>query len=151
MGERFENPLYDLGIEFRDELKAVVQKVLIERGVKKTSDLVDSVEWEYTREQLQMVVNDYYRYLSDGRKPQTRKIPIYALIQFIKKNRITSNKYSTTELAFALQTSIYKNGIRGKNFIDQVQKIVTDRVEIEVADKLEEQIAESLFLSFQVK
>lgn len=149
--ERNENLLSNLGSKFTKELEAIVQKVLVERGVKNNADLVDSIEWQYTRDSLQMVVNEYYQYVSTGRKPRARKIPLYALINFIKKNKITSTKYNTGQLAYMMQLSIYKNGIKGKNFIDQVQNTVTDTVEIRVADDLEQFLSDSLFTSFKIK
>ena len=129
----------------------MVQQVLVQKGVKKNADLVNSVDWDYGRNQMLMYVNDYYYYVSKGRKPRAKKIPINALISFIKKNNISSTKYSTNELAWAMQSSIYKAGIKGKNFIEVVEKSVTDFVEIRLADFLEEFVADSLFAAFRIK
>lgn len=151
MAERHENILSNLGEGFTRELEAVVQQVLISNGVKKNSDLANSIEWKYTRDSLLMYVNDYYRNVSEGRKPQARKIPINALIVFIKKNNIRSPKYSTSDLAFMMQRSIYKNGLQGKHFLDTVEESVTDTVEIRVADNMEQFIGDSLHAAFKVK
>jgi hypothetical protein len=98
-----------------------------------------------------MYVNDYYQFVSKGRKAKARKIPIQALVRFIKKNNINDSKKTTNQIAFAMQTSIYKSGIRGKNFLTTVENSVTDYVEIKVADFLEEFLADSLFTSFEIK
>lgn len=146
-----ENYLSNLGTDFVQELNLVVQKVLVNKGVKNSSDLVNSVEWEYSRSELLMYVNDYYSNLSKGRKPLTKKIPIYVLVNWIKKYRITSSRYSTNRLAYIIQRSIYLNGINGKNFIEQVEKSVSDIVEIRLADNLDKFISDSLFVAFSVK
>lgn len=151
MESRNENVFYDLGTKFKEELDVLVQQVMIQKGVKKNADLTNSVDWDYGRNQMLMYVNDYYYYVSTGRKPRIKKIPINALISFIKKNNITSTKYSTNELAWAMQNSIYKAGIKGKNFIQVVEKSVTDFVEIRLADFLEEVIADSMFAAFRIK
>jgi hypothetical protein len=148
--DRNENLLTSLGSRFTKELELVVQQVLADRGVKQNSDLSSSVEFVYTRDSIQMVVNDYYSQVSAGRKPSAKKIPIYALINWIKKNNITSTKYSTNQLASVIQRSIYKQGIKGKNFIQLVEDSVADLVEERFSDSLEEIIADSLYTSFQV-
>jgi hypothetical protein len=149
--EKNENVLTVLGSEFTKELTLIVQQVLAKNGVRKSSDLADSVEWQYSREGLLMYVNDYYKSVSEGRKPKEKKIPIYSLIQWIKKYNITSTKYPSGQLAYIIQRSIYLNGIKGKHFLEQVQESVTDSVEIKLADGLEELIADSLYTALKVK
>ena len=151
MSDKNENILTNLGSDFTKELNTIAQQVLIKSGVKANSELVDSVEWQYSRDSLLMYVNEYYESLSKGRQPLKKKIPIQGIIKWIKTNNITSSKYPPGQLAFVIQRSIYLHGIRGKNFIDQVQNTVSDRVEIEVANDLEDLISESLFVAFTVK
>lgn len=148
--DRNENIFFDLGTEFKKELETIIQQVLISRGVKNNSELVKSIEWDYGRNQMLMLVNDYYQSVSTGRKPKARKIPISALLSFIKRNGISSTKYSTNQLAWAMQSSIYKAGIKGRNFIDVVEKSVGEFVEIRLADFLEEFVADSLYAAFRV-
>jgi hypothetical protein len=150
--ERNQNVFTNLGKSFKKELEAVVQQVMVKNGVKKSSDLADSVEFtDNSRDSLFMYVNDYYQHVSKGRKPKEKKIPIDALIRFIKKNGIVNPNKTTNQLAYAMQTSIYKSGISGKGFLDPVQKAVTDLVELRVADFLEEFVADSLYSAFTVR
>jgi len=152
--ERNENPFSSLGKKFRDELNLVVQQVLIKNGVDKNSDLVKSVEWEdgKSRDSLYMYVNEYYSYLSKGRKPRNpRKVPIDALIRFIKKNNVRSANKTTNQLAFAMQQSIYLKGIKGKNYVDEVEKTVADYASNSLGDFLEEAVADSLAGMFIIK
>lgn len=151
MTERNENIFTNLPKAFKGELEAVVQQVLIRNGIKKDAEIIQSVEFtDNSRDSLLLYVNDYYQSLSKGRKPKAKKIPIYTLIKFLKKNRINHPKRSVTQIAFAMQTSIYKNGIKGKHFIEQIENSVMDVVELRVADFLEEFLADSIYASFQV-
>lgn len=92
--------------------------------------------------QLLLYAADYAFYLDQGRysaaqKPGIKKVPIAALLEFIKRRRIRGRKktgkgrgrfITANQLAFAIQNSIYKNGIRGRNFIqpafDEGQRLV---------------------------
>lgn len=147
------NPFISLGQAFKEELKTVVAQVLMRNGVKSNSNLIDSIEFDANNrsQSLFMVVNDYYRNVSEGRKPRARKVPIYSLIEFIKRNNIRSTKYSVNQLAFAMQNAIYKSGLKGKNFIEEVENTVLDIVEIRVSETLEEELADALFTSFKIK
>lgn len=143
--------ILNLSDKFLTQLEKVVQEVLVKNGVKSNSELIDSIEWKLSgKDQLEMVVSDYYQYVSTGRKPRTRKIPAESLIRFIKKNNITFPNRSVSQIAFAMQRSIYLNGIKGKHFVEQVEDTSTDYVEFKVADSLEDQIADALQQSFQV-
>ena len=150
MSDRNENILSNLGSDFVKELQAVVQNIL-KNSFRKDTDLAESVSFEYGRDQILMYVNDYYEDISNGRRPNARKIPLYPIIQWIKKNDIVSPKYSTNQLAFVIQNSIYKNGIRGKNFMDLVEGSVLDVAEVRLADNLEQVIGDSLFSAFTIK
>jgi hypothetical protein len=151
MGERNENLFTNLGKAFTDDLKKVVQQV-VSSAVGKKSDLADSVEFVPQRNSLYMYVNDYYKAVSEGRKPKKKKLPIMVLINWIKKNGIQPRSgYSVNQLAYVIQNSIYKQGIKGKNFIESLEGSITDIVEIRIADNLEAFIADSLFTSFQIK
>lgn len=151
---RNENIFSNLGKDFKKKLEAVVARVLIENGVKQNSDIIKSIEFteENSRDSMYMYVNDYYQHISKGRKPRAKKIPIHALITWIKKNNITPRgRTSVNQLAFLIQRSIYLNGLKGKNFINIVEKSVTDIVEIEVADYLADFVTDSLHTAFKVK
>ena len=130
--------------EFKQELTKAVQAVLIKNGVDKRSDLVNSIEWTTQNGTFVMLANDYYEYVSTGRRPRARKVPIMPLIQWIKDKRIkgrsrTTGRFITNNsLAFAIQTSIYKTGIKGKNYINEVEEVVADLSEIRMADGLEQ-------------
>lgn len=142
--------------EFTDELVKAVQFVMVNNGVDKNSKLVQSIQWEQESEGVFiMLANDYYEYVSTGRRARARKVPIMALIQWIKDKRLkgrskkTGRFISDNSLAFAIQTSIYKHGIKGKNYITEVQDLVGDLIELKLGEGLEEAIANSLEQTFK--
>lgn len=130
--------------DFKKELTLAVQQVLIKKGVSKDSQLVDSIEWKVQNGTFVMLANDYYEYVSTGRRPRARKVPIIPLLDWIKRKRLkgrsrTSGRFITNNsLAFAIQNSIYKHGIKGKKYIDEVEEVVADISEIRMADGLED-------------
>lgn len=76
---------------------------------------------------LSVFVEDYAKYVISGRRPFARKVPISALIGWIKLKGVGSGRDSRgrfagrpadiNRLAWAIQASIYKNGIKGRDFV----------------------------------
>ena len=58
----------------------------------------------------------YYKQLDEGQKPGNR-VPIAALILWIKKYQIKGDGLSTNELAYVIQNSIFKKGVQARNFL----------------------------------
>lgn len=142
--------------EFTDELTKATRFVMVNAGVDKNSDLVKSVRWEQQAEGVFiMLANDYYEYVSTGRKPRARKVPIFALVQWIKniklkgRNKKTGRFISDNSLAFAIQASIFKHGIKGKNYITEVDNIVGDITELKLAEGLEDALAKEIDKTFK--
>lgn len=75
-----------------------------------------------------IVAQDYLQWVDTGRRPGAKKIPIEALLLFIKQRGIgqmrgTGGKFgkrtiSANSLAFAIQTAIFKNGIKGRHVLE---------------------------------
>jgi hypothetical protein len=138
----------DIFKQFEKDLVVLVQQTMIEQGVPKKSDLVKSVEFVSEDNGLRMYAFDYYEWLSTGRKPRARKIPIEALISWIKKYRIASGR-SVNSVAWAIQQSIYRNGIKGRAFATPVENLVADFSSEEFAEILSEVIADEMVLAFE--
>ena len=71
--------------KFNDELIKVIQTTLIVNGVERSSDLVKTIKLEKTNNGFQMIANDYYTYVSTGRRKRVRKVPIRDLIKWMKE------------------------------------------------------------------
>jgi len=111
--------------------------------------------------QLTIYAEKYAEWLDRGRKPFTKRVPISAILEFIKKrnlrlrdrktgrfqrkrwrgrNRDTGRFESINVLAFMIQNSIYKKGIQGRNFIqpgfDEGQRLVELYLDTELLDDI---------------
>lgn len=90
---------------------------------------------------LKLSYNDYAEYLDRGRRPGAKKVPIQALIKFIKirnlQSKIKGRKGRFTninQIAFMIQNSIYRKGIKGRKFLisgleegDEIIRFYLDR------------------------
>lgn len=123
-----------------DDLTVAVKAVIVAKAPSlKNSDLVNSIEFRPLPVGFEMWANDYYDYVDRGRKAGIRKVPIDALLNWISKKRIKGRSakgrfISNNQLAFAIQTSIFKVGIKGKLFdvavdetIDEVTDVILDQ------------------------
>jgi hypothetical protein len=74
---------------------------------------------------LTIVAQDYLQWLDTGRKPGGKKVPIEALIKFVKQRGLNRGKNgrftgaaSINSIAWAIQRSIWLHGIKGRHFIE---------------------------------
>jgi hypothetical protein len=114
--------------DIQDEILLAIKKVMIEHGVKRKADLYKTLELKAKYNSLTLYAYDYYEWLSTGRKKFQKKVPLDALIYWIRHYRIPSGrgKNSVTRLAFKIQNAIYKNGIQGKGYIDAVGEVTEE-------------------------
>lgn len=87
------------------------------------SNLQKSVEVKATSQAFEVYMNDYAEWVIRGRKPGGKKVPIAAILDWIKRKRIVGRSargrfITRTSLAFAIQTSLHQTGIRARNFLD---------------------------------
>ena len=140
-----------MGKALLDEMTKAAQVAMISTGVEKNSKLIKTLEYKAVNEAFVLIANDYYQYLSTGRKPKVRKVPIKFLIKFIKDQRIRPRAGQTiNSLAFAIQTSIYKSGIRGHKYIKKVETVSLDVAEEGVADIMEEAVVDAMADAFKI-
>ena len=71
---------------------------------------------------LELYALDYLEYLDRGRPKFTKKVPLDAILKWMRKRKIFNRNSggqfkSANQLAFIIQNSIYRNGIRGRNFL----------------------------------
>jgi len=123
---------------FADEIKASMAATGLADSRLQQS-VVGGVEGNDT---ITINMNEYGQWVISGRKPGTKKVPIAALLQWIKDKRIQSD-LPDIRLAFAIQNSIYLTGIRGRDFL-------TGTIEgsLETASEL---IVEELYTEFETQ
>jgi hypothetical protein len=144
-----KNEITTMLTELLKELQKITLMTITKSGVKANSDLAKSVKYYVTKDGIQMEVAAYYPYVSSGRRPNIRRVPIKDLIPWIKQYGIRPrNGQTINQLAFAIQTSIYKRGIKGKNYVDKVETGVADYAAFAVADDLAVVIADDLVEMF---
>ena len=133
------------------DLNKVTILALQQSGVKKDSNLSKSVNYVEVKNGVQLEVAYYYHYVSAGRKRGIRKVPIKALLEYIKDKGIRPRAGQTlNQLAFAIQKSIYKEGINPKNFETKVENVAADLTMNEMANMLAESIADELVDTFNI-
>ena len=137
------------------ELQQISIVAMAQTGVKKTSDLSKSVKYYITKDGIKMSVLQYYPWVSDGhlvkRRSHVRRVPIDALVEWIKRRGLVPRgRQTVNQLAFAIQTAIWKRGIKGtvktkgKNYADLVATDVADYTAEELANYLALEIADEL-------
>ena len=127
------------------EMTAAVKIVMARKGIEKRSNLMKSTEVVWKNNAFVMIANDYFEYASGGRRPSARKVPIADLLSWIKQYRIVPRGGQTiNQLAYAIQTSIYKSGIKKKNYADPVEETLTDISAEATAEIMSEVIAERI-------
>ncbi len=96
------------------EIQVLTQTILIQGGLKSTDAIVKDVKVQSDNNGLQIYVKSYLENIEKGRRAHARKIPISALIEFIKQKKLNLQGRSLNDLAFAIQMEIYKRGIAAR-------------------------------------
>ena len=129
-------------------LKTAMVAELQAQGHANTGGLVDSIEGVIINRtnfvQLDGMFNFYGRFVDTGRRTGVRKVPIYALMQWIRQKGFESDAKKVKGMAFAIQKSIFNKGIstpqswKGTSTRDWMTKTLT---------KNESRIADDIFNS----
>lgn len=133
-----------------NELLAATRQIMLMRDVDSRSDLVRSTEWTYEKKQFILIANDYFKWVNRGRMPFVRKVPVDALIPWMRKNNIRPSGGQTyTSLAYAIQQSIYMNGIKAKQYsfpiVEESMELIADKIAMD----LTVQIMDTLVLTIE--
>jgi len=127
-----------------NDLKKATIAIMEKRGIKKSSDLVKSVEWQEKDDVMTLIANDYFEWQSTGRRSGIMPPP-QDLIPWMKKNGISATGNMTmNQLAFAIAVGIKKNGIKAKKYITPIVDVSTDIIAEEVSEELSEVIVDEL-------
>lgn len=104
---------------------------------------------------IEILANYYADYLDRGRKPRARKIPINILITWVKKKKLQfrnkkNGKFiSQNSTAFIIQNSIYKKGIKGRNFIQPAITAGEQKMELYLDNDVLDILTEDLDKQFE--
>lgn len=148
MNENLEKAFKELTIDILQIMEDVMSSDI---GInKKTgtntligSDLIKSIEGKYTIPTIYVMVNDYIEYIESGRKPFTKKVPIKELRKWASKKGIGADN----KTLYAIQQSIYKNGIYPRPVISTFYKMLEQEWSNNLSKKLFDNIYQNLTLN----
>ena len=120
-------------------LKEVVQAELVYQKHDATGTLKDSVDVVVKEEAgvkvLEGYVVFYGRFVDTGRRREVTRVPVFALMEWIRQKNIASGDAEVKSAAFAIREKIYQEGIptaessrlapRRTGFIDEALKTAT--------------------------
>lgn len=100
---------------------------------------VQSTKVEFNTDGVKIDLPEQAQYINNGRKAGAKKVPIAALVKWLKRYRVvsrdkTTGKYqkasqgSINSAAYAIQTAIFKNGIKARPFIEKSMKYAEETV-----------------------
>lgn len=104
------------------EVYAMTLQALLEVGISQNSDVVKSVEVKPEDGGIEVRINDYVKYIDSGRRPLAKRVPFKDLLNWVKRKNIRFPGKTDREMAYMIQTSIYRKGIRPRKFLDSLQK-----------------------------
>lgn len=147
--KKFKRQIIQMLIDLIPELTRITIEHMIQSGVPRNSRLIDSVEYKLSGTRLNLIANDYWFFVSKGRRAGVRKVPVDALIDWIKRYGIVPRGGMTiNQLAFAIQNSIYKQGINPKNYIEKIidsaSDLSNDILTLNIADMIADDIVDTL-------
>jgi len=130
----------DVTNELLLELEVATQKVLALYKLG-GSALQKDMEYIYRNDSFVLLAYDYFTYVSTGRKPRARKIPVMDIIKWMKKKGISPKGGDYNSAAFAITESIYKTGIKAKNYINPVTEVTSELASEALTEQLATDIA----------
>lgn len=122
----------------------------------KKGNLYNTLKYEVKNNVMEIISANYAEYVDKGRLSGKKKVPIQALVKWIKFNNIKprnskSGRFTTViGMAYAIQTNIFKYGITERNFINPAIKmgeaLVDELIDINFGEMLDEQIEQIKFI-----
>ncbi len=89
-------------------------KELIKQNHRATGKLISSLDYRIVKSiegtDLIVEMNDYGEWVNKGRKKGTKKVPIPALVEWIRQKGIATNNKKILGIAFAIREKIYQEG-----------------------------------------
>ncbi len=132
-------------------------KELIKQDHRATGKLISSLNYDTIQRSssatLLINMEDYGKFVNTGRKRGAAKVPIDALVEWIKQKGIETNNKKVLGMAFAIQKTIQKEGIptrnsrkRGKRIefvndtLERIDSIILSMIEAGVTKQLQASI-----------
>lgn len=117
--------------------KTAILDITPQRNNLSNSELIKSVEARYSENSIEIWAYEYAIYIDSGRKAGARRVPLWALVDWIKRYNIGDGKTSVNSLAFLIQRSIFENGIKPRPYLDQFTADAVELITAELAAEFE--------------
>lgn len=104
------------------------------------SDIAKEARADFENNIFKIYYNDYLEYVSEGRRPKAKKVPIADLVKWCKQKGIPSDNNTV----YAIQQSIYNNGIPSRDVLSYLSKLLDERFYNTYADRIFDYITEDL-------
>lgn len=131
-------------------------KELIKQDHSATGKLIASLDYRVVNstvgQTLLVEMLDYGKYVNTGRKRGARKVPVKALVEWVKQKGIETNNKKALGIAFAIQKTIEKEGIPTVNSRKRGKRIeFVDDTLIRIGDEINRRITEAATKSIDVQ
>lgn len=115
--------------------------------IRKPIAITGKVRYEVQQNQVLIYMPFYYRFIESGRKPFVKRVPISALLDWIQRKSVpVPPGWTQTNLAFAIQTGIYQNGIKAKPFVAEAVELSTEELSIRIFGEVDEYLKSTIKL-----
>jgi hypothetical protein len=146
-----DKDIRDLGQFIINELA----KELIKQDHKATGKLISSLDYTINDallgKELIITMNDYGKYVNTGRKRGAAKVPIKALVEWIKQKGIETNNKKVLGMAFAIQKTIEKEGSPTRNSRAKGKRTeFVDDTLIRISAEINRRISDAVFKEFEL-
>tara|TARA_R110002167_G_scaffold174781_2_gene373732 strand:+ start:2623 stop:3099 length:477 start_codon:yes stop_codon:yes gene_type:complete len=141
--QEIERQLYQISTFLQEDIK----QILLDKGHNATGELVESIKNTVSRGSDMFTIEGSMakqgEFVINGRLIGAKGVPIDALVKWIQNKNFSNGISSTRGLAFAIQKSIKKKGIKPDDFIGEV----FDKNKGLIERKLDEAVGNALTLS----
>jgi len=107
----------DILTKIADIMVADLKAAAIDAKVPPNSNLIKSIRPSVGTNTITIYANDYLKFVESGRKPNQKGVPVKVLKEWILRYNIAQKmnwKGTTLQLAYTIQKSIKRKGIKGK-------------------------------------
>ena len=129
-------------VEISNNAVENMAKAMVKKKKQASGKMVRSLRYKIASRvgftQIDIFAVYYAKWVDVGRRKGAKRVPLKALLKWVRTRGITpDNGGSEKSLAFAIQTNIFKEGIKPANFIDEAQSKAKYTEEVTRALKIE--------------
>lgn len=129
-----------------DYMRQAFVQELIDRGHQASGKLIRSVEVKVDNFVKGLAITGYAefygKFVESGRRPGVKRVPLDALIEWLKQKNFSEDANRIRGIAFAIQATIFRDGIKQSPWIEET----VNKNEREITNILEEAVERKLEL-----